>query len=288
METLPAVKEIEMSIDDIKRYIAPTATDKELFMFLNIAKSYGLNPAKREVHFVKYGNNPGQTIVGYESYLKRAEATGKLDGWDCHIEINPTTKKRIAKITIHRKDRSKPFTWEVDEDEFNRQQSTWKAMPNFMLKKVCIAQGFRLCFPDEVGGMPYIPEELPQTAQTTSESLPKHDVQSMDVETTHIQQSDSAKTPNSHDLPPTNATVLPETKPAPAKSDLATPKQRGMIFAKGKEAGWDELRVKSFVDWFRTSYHADEEKLSKKSASELIDHWDDLVANFKAIDEITV
>ena len=29
-----------------------------------------------------------------------------------------------------------------------------------MTKKVAIAQGFRLCFPDELGGMPYTADEL--------------------------------------------------------------------------------------------------------------------------------
>ena len=46
-------------------------------------------------------------------------------------------------------------------------------MPNFMLKKVAIAQGFRLAFPDELGGLPYLAEELPATAHITSESLGK-------------------------------------------------------------------------------------------------------------------
>lgn len=70
-ENLPAEKqEMVLTEKDIKAYIAPNATSKEVFMFLNIAKSYGLNPFKREIHFVKYGDKPGQTIVGYETYLE--------------------------------------------------------------------------------------------------------------------------------------------------------------------------------------------------------------------------
>ncbi len=168
MENLPEVKErIEVSMADIKKYIAPNATDKELFMFMGIAKSYGLNPLKREIHFVKYGSAPASIIVGYEIYLKRAERTGKLDGWKCWIEGDK------AIIEIKRKDQSIPIKWEVDRKEFDKQQSTWKAMPNFMLKKVAIAQGFRLAFPDELGGLPYLAEELPATAHITSESLDK-------------------------------------------------------------------------------------------------------------------
>lgn len=160
-----------VSIDDVKKYIAPGATDKELFMFMNIAKSYGLNPFKREVHWVKYQNNPGQIIVGYETYLKRAERTGLLDGWKCWIEGEGSSAKAV--IEIHRKDQAQPFVWEVYREEFDKGQSVWKQMWRFMLKKVAISQGFRLAFPEEMGGMPYIPEEI---NGRTSEELPKTEI----------------------------------------------------------------------------------------------------------------
>jgi phage recombination protein Bet len=167
------VKPFEISMDDVKKYIAPGATDKELFVFMGIAKAYGLNPMKREIHFIKRkwkdenGNwkERGDTVVGYEIYIKRAETTGLLDGWECNTAVDG----KKAFVTIYRKDRSKPFKWEVDRAEFDTGQSTWKKMPGFMLKKVAIAQGFRLCFPEHLGGMPYMPEEI---AGTTSEQLP--------------------------------------------------------------------------------------------------------------------
>ena len=161
MDKALAVKEeAQISMADVKKFIAPNATDKELFMFMGISKSYGLNPLKREIHFVKYGNSPASIIVGYEIYLKRAERTGKLDGWKCWIEDTGKPTSR-AVIEIYRKDQQHPVKWEVFDSEFNKQQSTWKTMPSFMLKKVAIAQGFRLAFPDDLGGMPYIPEEMP-------------------------------------------------------------------------------------------------------------------------------
>ncbi len=164
-------KELTITTEDIKKYIAPKATDKELFMFIGISKSYGLNPFKREIHFVKYGDSPASIIVGYEQYLKRADRTGKLDGWKCWIESDKVGEKAV--IEIKRKDQANPIRWEVYRKEFDKNQSTWKAMPTFMLKKVAIAQGFRLAFPDELGGMPYIPEELPgKGTGGTSETLP--------------------------------------------------------------------------------------------------------------------
>jgi hypothetical protein len=156
--------EAVLSVDDVKKYIAPKATDKELFMFMGICKAYGLNPMKREIHFVKYGENAANIVVGYETYLKRAERSGKLDGWEV------STDGQKATIKIKRKDWQNQFVWTVDRGEFDKGQANWKTMPHFMLKKVAIAQGFRMAFPLEMGGMPYIPEEI---VAEKSEELPK-------------------------------------------------------------------------------------------------------------------
>lgn len=229
MENLPEVKErIEVSMADIKKYIAPNATDKELFMFMGIAKSYGLNPLKREIHFVKYGSAPASIIVGYEIYLKRAERTGKLDGWKCWIEGDK------AIIEIKRKDQSIPIKWEVDRKEFDKQQSTWKAMPNFMLKKVAIAQGFRLAFPDELGGLPYLAEELPQTAKMTSEELAKDEI--------IIDAQPEATTAPIEEVTPQANVASHEDKPA-----LISEAQRKRFYAIAKGAEKSDDEIKSFL-----------------------------------------
>ena len=167
--------DFKLSVADVKKYIAPNATDKELFMFMGISKSFGLNPFKREVHFIKYGQQAASIVVGYEQYIKRAERSGKLDGWKCWIERDAIGEKAI--IEIKRKDQSIPIRWEVYRKEFDKGQSTWKSMPTFMLKKVAIAQGFRLAFSEDVGGMPYIPEEMPDNkGGGVTEALPVEDV----------------------------------------------------------------------------------------------------------------
>ena len=226
MENAIAVKEPEqISLQDVKKYIAPNATDKELFMFMGICKSYGLNPLKREIHFVKYGNVAASIIVGYEIYLKRAERTGKLDGWKCWIEGDK------AVIEIKRKDQSIPIRWEVDRKEFDKAQSTWKTMPNFMLKKVAIAQGFRLAFPDELGGLPYLAEELPQTAKISSEELPKEDVVIDDV-------------------PDVTPDRYPEEPPVEVTTNtvaMITQSQRSRFYALAKESGKTDEEIKAFL-----------------------------------------
>jgi len=149
-------EKIKITGEDIKNLFCPLATEKEIKMALGIVNSFQLNPFKKEVHLIKYkAELPISIVVGYEVYLKRAERTGKLDGWA--VGINQTNG--TAWVKIKRKDWSEPFEWEVSLTEFNKKQSTWNQIPSFMAKKVAIAQGFRLCFPDELGGMPYTQDE---------------------------------------------------------------------------------------------------------------------------------
>lgn len=187
---LAAKEEFKVTMADIKKYLAPTATDNELFLFMGICKSFGLNPMKREVHLIKYGNNPASIVTGYEVYLKRAERTKLLDGW--HVDV--AEDGQSATVTIHRKDWSQPFKWTAYRKEFDKGQANWKSMPSFMLRKVAIAQAFRLCFSDELGGMPYVPEEMPQDkGGGVSYALPK--------EVVEIEENGSKPEPAAEDVP---------------------------------------------------------------------------------------
>ena len=157
-ELAVTTQEFTMSIDDVKNHWARGATDKELHVFMETAKLYGLNPIKREIYFVKYKNNPGQTLIGYEYYLRRAEETKQLDGWNVVFMKDDFGDKAV--VTVHRKDREHPFTWEVYRSEVDKKQALWNVMPMFMTKKVAIAQAFRLAFPEQLVGAPFIQEEV--------------------------------------------------------------------------------------------------------------------------------
>ena len=151
------VKENLVTIDDLRKLFCPNASDKELALAFSIIRNFELNPFKREVHLIKYGNSPLQIIVGYEVYLKRAERSGKLNGWK--VSLKKDDFGNYAEVEIYRKDWKEPFIWTAYEKEFSKPQATWKSMPLFMLRKVAIAQAFRICFSDELGGMPYTKEE---------------------------------------------------------------------------------------------------------------------------------
>ena len=142
-------------------------TKGEKNTFIEIAKAFNLNPFKREIHVSKYGENMS-IITGYEVYIKRAERTGLLDGWSVTTTGERDALKAI--LTIYRKDRAHPFIWEalykecVQKTKEGIVTKFWQKA-DFMTKKVAISQGFRLCFSDELGGMPYTADELQDTTQ---------------------------------------------------------------------------------------------------------------------------
>lgn len=148
--------------------------EKHKSQFIELASAFGLNPFKREIYAVGYGDN-WNIITGYEVYLKRAERIGKLNGWNA--TVSGSGENMEATVTIHRKDWSMPFTHTVyyrevcQKTKDGKANSVWSKMPSFMLRKVAIAQGFRLCFPDEMGGMPYTSDELPEIEPQNDSNL---------------------------------------------------------------------------------------------------------------------
>jgi len=126
--------------------------------FLQICQAFKLNPFKREIYLIPYGNQ-ANIIVGYEVYLKRAERSGKLAGWKVWIEKDRDGEVKAC-IRIKRKDWEEPFEHEVYMREYKRDTQIWREKPYTMLKKVAIAQGFRLAFPEELGGIPYTQDEV--------------------------------------------------------------------------------------------------------------------------------
>lgn len=162
--------------------ISPKLEEKEKIQFLNIAKTFGLNPFKREIFCTVYGSGEYKQlsiITGYEVYIKRAERSGQLDGWHATTSGSVATNDLKATVTIYRKDRQHPFIWEVFYDECVQKTKTgavtkfWEKA-NFMTKKVGISQAFRLCFSDELGGMPYTSDEMPQ--QEVTQDIPHIEV----------------------------------------------------------------------------------------------------------------
>lgn len=161
-------------VDFLNLYGFSDIPDFEKRQFIKVCQMNSLNPFKREAHISAYGEGTYRKfaiITGYEVYIKRAEASGRLSGWSTKIEPCKTAKTDskghisfiddiAATITIHRKDFNMPFEHTVKFSEYvgtkkgGEVTSFWQK-PESQLKKVAISQGFRLCFNEILGGLPF-------------------------------------------------------------------------------------------------------------------------------------
>lgn len=164
----------------VNTFLTNQLTQNEVSQFVEIATAFQLNPFKREIYCIAYGQGDKRKLsilTGYEVYIKRAERTGKLDGY--HVKALRNDKGIIigAECTINRKDWKFPFVHEVSIAEYRQDTAIWRNKPETMIKKVCIAQAFRLCFSDDLGGVPYTSDELadetPKDVTTPTQETPE-------------------------------------------------------------------------------------------------------------------
>ncbi len=190
----------QLSIQDIKKYINPKATESECFSFLRLCSAQGLNPFLREAYLVKYGTEDASFVVGKDVFLKRAETLSEYKGFVAGIIVK--SKSGIDKpegnfyipeeqtllggwAEVYRSDRDKPIRIEVPLSEYVQTKKdgttnrSWRKMPSTMIRKVALVQAFREAFPNEFGGMydgaemPVDYEKLPDEKITISDSSPQ-------------------------------------------------------------------------------------------------------------------
>ena len=173
-----------LSVEIIKKYICPKATDQEAYMFMQLCNLQGLNPFLREAYLIKYGDEAATIITGKDTFTKRADKLPQYDGFKAGIIVVDNSKQCQYRegsflapgetllggwAEVFRNDRSHSFRNEVSIEEYARKKkdgslmSNWKSMPATMIRKVPLVQSLREAFPDEFGGM-YSPEEMPVDA----------------------------------------------------------------------------------------------------------------------------
>jgi len=148
--------------------LTESLNDNQRTQFLAVAKAFNLNPFKREIYAVKYGIK-FNIIVGYETYIKRAEEFPQYDGYE--TEFGVLNGETFCKCSVYRKDRNRPTSTTVWMKEYNQNQGVWTSKPRMMLEKVAICTAFRRAFPVENGGMPYAEEEMPAAEKLQQQGL---------------------------------------------------------------------------------------------------------------------
>lgn len=227
----------EVSVDDVRRWVAPNAPEPEAMMFLETCRTLGVNPLRREAHLVQKGTN-WVVIVDKSAFIRKAEENPNYERFEagviCQelIRTDPKTtrfgpeerhegsfvpKTHVATggwCTVYFKS-GKTFKHSVSMDEYSSGQSTWKAMPATMIRKVAIVQAL-----SESGachrGAAYTPEEIQTVANVVkvSSDQPKEPVSEVVEEVVDVEFVDEAA---AH--PVAEAVVEVEEVGQPADSD---------------------------------------------------------------------
>ena len=176
-------REVEVTTGAIKQlFNCPNATDFELWSFMQLCKMQKLNPLLREVHLIKYGNNPAQIVVGKDAFTQRAEQHAAYDGFEAGIIVIPSEGDgQPIHLTgsfsdphdvivggwcrVYRKDRKVPVEKRVSLKEYAQFKSDgtpnrfWREKPGTMIEKVAISQAHRDAFPSTFAAL-YGSEEM--------------------------------------------------------------------------------------------------------------------------------
>jgi phage recombination protein Bet len=229
--------------------VAPKCTPQQFMLFLEIAKKTGLDPLRKQIYAVIYGD---QMVVqtSIDGYLSMAARTGKYGG-TCdsqlfvrlkdgskmavpHSEYDPDEHTIISgTIGVRRTDRTEPeystalFRSYVNTDRSGKPNNFWATMPDVMTLKCALAKALRLAFPDDLSGV-YTHEEMGQ-----AQNVP------MDV---------TPATPTPVPVPPATVTIekvseqpaTPKTpKPKKTKETASVPETYAAVFQFYDQLGYD-------------------------------------------------
>lgn len=172
---------VEITAQDVVDYICPTATAREVGLFLRLCQTQRLNPWVGEAYLVKYGDKPAQMIAGKEAFTKRAAANPDYEGFEAGItyadaqahvrqregsSVYPTVGEVLlggwCRVYVKGK---RPYYDEVALQEYNTGKSLWNSKPATMIRKVALVHCLREAFPDAFAGL-YSAEEMGQDADS--------------------------------------------------------------------------------------------------------------------------
>lgn len=249
-EALLAVNE-----QTVTAFLNDKLTKPEMALFLNLCAMFQLNPFKREVYPIKYKQGePASFVIGYETYLKRAERTKNWAGLETGAEFGDSGIPTKAWARVFRKDwNDRSLFHEVYYAEYVQTKAEykdgaptgkrvpnkmWSEKPITMLKKVAIAQAMRMAFPDEMAGLPYIEEELHLGEPGSIEAKAVELKERAEYEASKRQPlrdiKDEFTDPGAHPLPPEPAKPAPAAAaPKPAPKQAPAPSQDEQDMARG-------------------------------------------------------
>lgn len=173
-------------IETLRTTIAADLKPPEFDLFIEICRSKGLNPFDRQIHAIVRGTGERRKVTfqtGIDGYRLIAQRTQRYDGQDeplwCgedgvwrDVWLDSEHPPAAAKVTVYRKDMSRPFTGIAKYSEYvqmsrdydtkqSRPNEMWSKMPANQLAKCAEALALRKAFAAEMSGV-YTAEEMAQ------------------------------------------------------------------------------------------------------------------------------
>lgn len=176
-----ALGNVQLDAETVKRYLVKgngDVSDQEVFLFVKMCQAQKLNPfVTGEVHLIKFGSQPAQMVVGYDTYKRRADENPAHLYTESGIVVCRGQSGEIVQKTgaclypsetlvggwcrVHKlKGEREVVTFkEVGFNEYNKGNAIWKEKPCTMIEKVAISQCLREAYPKDYEGL-YTTEEL--------------------------------------------------------------------------------------------------------------------------------
>lgn len=183
-------REVVLTRDDIINTISsnPRITEKEIKLFIELARAQKLNPFTREIFITKYGDYPATFIVGKDVFTKRAQANPLFKGMQAGIIVQRGNgvDQREGSATfsdemliggwckVYVQGYDVPIYDSVSFNEYAARKSDgtlnamWASKPATMIRKVAIVHALREAFPSDFQGL-YDQSEMGLSAQQGGE-----------------------------------------------------------------------------------------------------------------------
>lgn len=180
----------------IKRTIAAGCSDDELALFLQVCRSSGLDPFRRQVYAIVRGKDDKRQMsiqTGIDGYRLLAARTGDLAGIDDPAyDSEDADHPNRASVTVWRWSHGQriPFTATARWKEYaalydGKASGKWRDMPYLMLGKCAEALALRRAFPAELSGV-YTADEMAQADAITPDLSPTTYVESLPAEVAEV------------------------------------------------------------------------------------------------------
>lgn len=179
-------REVVLTREDIINTISsnPRITDKEIKLFIELAKAQKLNPFTKEIFITKYGDYPATFIVGKDVFTKRAQANLLFKGMQAGIIVqrgNAIDQREGSAMygdemllggwcKVYVQGYDVPIYDSVSFNEYAARKadgslnSMWASKPATMIRKVAIVHALREAFPSDFQGL-YDQSEMGLSAQ---------------------------------------------------------------------------------------------------------------------------